>query len=74
MGALEPGGVFVFSAGGPDTAGEHTDASMGVEVYYSILGIPGIVDVINAAGCVCRHLEFDQHPQNHLFVVAQRVT
>ena len=74
MGALEPGGVFVFSAGGLDTADEHTDASMGVEVYYSSLGIPGLLDVISEAGCVCRHLEFDQHPQNHLFVVAQRLT
>ena len=72
MDGLDAGGVFVFSAGGLDAASEHTDASMGVEVYYSTLGITGLLDTVKDAGCVCRHLEFDQHPQKHLFVVAQR--
>ena len=34
--------------------------------------IPGLLDVIAEAGCLCPHLEFDQYPQKHLFVVAQR--
>ena len=72
MGALEPGGVLVFSAGGLDAASEHVDSAMGPAVYYSTLGIPGLLEVIKDAGCICRHLEFDQHPQKHLYVVAQR--
>lgn len=72
MDALEPGGVFAFSAGGLDTASEHTDSSMGVEVYYGTLGIPGLLDLIKEAACVCRHLEFDQYPQKHLFLAVQR--
>jgi len=72
MAALEPGGVFVFSAGGLDAPGEHTDSTMGPEVYYATLGIPGLLDVIGEARCICRHLEFDQFPQNHLLVIVQR--
>lgn len=72
MGALEPGGVFIFTAGGLDEAGEHVDAAMGVEVYYGTLGIPGLLALIGEAGCVCRHLEFDQHPEKHLVLIAQR--
>lgn len=70
--ALEVGGVFLFSAGGLDTPSEHTDSTMGPEVYYSTLGIPTLLDTINDANCVCRRLEFDQHPENHLCVVVQR--
>lgn len=72
LGSLEDRGVFVFSAGGLDSPGEHVDSTMGLRVYYSTLGISGLLDAIKDAGCVCRHLEFDQHPQKHLYVVAQR--
>jgi predicted TPR repeat methyltransferase len=74
MGALEPGGVFIFSAGGTDRPDEHVDATMGPEVYYSTLGIPGLLAVVDEAGCVCRHLEFDQYPEQHLVVIAQRTS
>lgn len=73
MRALEPGGVFVFSAGGLDEAAEHVDAAMGTPLYYGTLGIPGLLAVIGQAGCVCRHIEFDQYPEKHLFVLAQRL-
>jgi predicted TPR repeat methyltransferase len=72
MAALELGGVFVFSAGGLDAPGEHTDNFMGPELYYATLGIPGLLDLFGQAHCVCRHLEFDQFPQNHLVVIVQR--
>ncbi|MBQ5949162.1 class I SAM-dependent methyltransferase [Massilia sp. ST3] len=72
MRALEPGGVFIFSAGGLDAPGEHVDAAMGPEVYYATLGIPGLLDVVAEAGCMVRHLEFDQHPDQHLCVIVQR--
>lgn len=72
MAALDAGGVFVFSAGGLDGPGEHADCAMGPEVYYSTLGIPGLLGVIDASNCICRHLEFDQFPQNHLVLIVQR--
>lgn len=72
MGALEPGGVLLFTAGGLDHPSEHVDACMGPSLYYASLGIPGIVTAIHEAGGVCRHLEFDQRPETHLVVIAQR--
>ncbi|KEA63740.1 putative methyltransferase Atu0936 [Marinobacterium lacunae] len=70
--ALNPGGVCIFSAGGLDKPDEHHDAFMGPEVYYSTLGIPGFLKVIDEAGCICKHLEFDQHPELHLYFIVQR--
>lgn len=72
MRLLEPNGVFIFSAGGLDSPAEHTSSAMGPTVYYSTLGIPGILSVIQEAGCVLRHFEFDQWPQPHLVAVVQR--
>jgi predicted TPR repeat methyltransferase len=74
MHALEAGGVFIFTAGGLDAADSHVDSTMGPEVYYSTLGIPGLLEVIAEAGCICRHLEFDQLPHKHLYVIAQRLS
>lgn len=72
MSLLEPGGVLTFSAGGRDDSHEHTDSTMGPSVYYSTLGIPDLVEVIQVGGCALRHLEFDQWPHQHLVVIAQR--
>lgn len=73
MHCLEVGGVLIFTAGGLDAEDAHVDASMGVEVCYSTLGIPGLLGVITEGACVCRHLEFDQYPEKHLVVVVQRI-
>ena len=72
MGALEPGGVLVFTAGGLDNPSEHTDCYMGPSLYYASMGIPDIVEAIHRGGGLCRHLEFDQLPEKHLVVIAQR--
>jgi hypothetical protein len=72
MAALEPGGVFLFTAGGLDAPDEHWDATMGPSVYYATLGIPGLLATVAEGGCLCRHLEFDQYPQSHLYVIVQR--
>lgn len=72
MHCLEDGGVFIFSAGGLDREDTHVDSSMGPEVCYGTLGIPGLLDAIAEAGCICRHLEFDQLPHQHLVIIVQR--
>jgi len=74
MAALAPGGVFIFSAGGLDAAGEHVDDAMGPALRYATLGIPGLLKVIEEAGCDVRHLEFDQLPERHLAIIVQRRT
>lgn len=72
MDGLAPEGVFIFTVGGLDDAGEKSDSAMGPPVYYSTLGIPGFLALIADCGCVCRHLEFDQFPEQHLYIIAQK--
>lgn len=69
---LEPDGVFLFTMAGLDEPGEKSDSAMGPPVHYSSLGISKILELLAQFGCVCRHLEFDQHPELHLYVIAQK--
>lgn len=73
-GALTPGGVFIWTTGALDAPEEKRDASMGPPVYYSVLGIPRTLQVVAECGCSCRHLEYDQFPEKHLFLVVQKWT
>ena len=71
-GALNPGGVFIWTTGGLDEPGEKRDSAMGPPVYYSVLGISKTLQTVGEAGCVCRHLEYDQWPEKHVFLIAQK--
>ena len=70
--SLSAGGVLIFSFGGTDEPGEHTDNFMGPEVYYSSLGINGFLSLLIKLGAVCRHLEYDQHPELHAYLIVQK--
>lgn len=70
--ALEPGGVFIFTTGGLDKPDEKTDSFMGPEMYYSTLGIPEVLLLVNEMGCICRHLEYDQYPELHVYLIVQK--
>jgi 2-polyprenyl-3-methyl-5-hydroxy-6-metoxy-1,4-benzoquinol methylase len=69
---LTPGGVCIFTTGGLDAPGEKTDSAMGPRMYYSVLGIPKTLKALAQAGCACRHLEYDQYPELHVYLIAQR--
>lgn len=69
---LTPGGVLIFSAGGLDGPGEVTNPCHGQPLYHATPGIPRLLRAIEAAGCVCRHLEYDQPPEKHLYFVVQK--
>jgi SAM-dependent methyltransferase len=71
--ALAPGGVFIFTAGGLEAAEEHQDQAMGVPMYHATLGVPPIKSLLTQAGCALRHFEYDQHPQAHVYLIAQRL-
>ena len=45
---------------------------MGPELYFGALGIPRTLQIIEEEGSVCRHLEYDQYPELHLYVIAQK--
>lgn len=72
MSSLAPGGIFIFSFGGTDTPGEHENNAMGPTVSYSSLGTNGFLQVVMQAGCTCKHLEFDQYPELHTYLIAQK--
>ncbi|GAA3973916.1 class I SAM-dependent methyltransferase [Allohahella marinimesophila] len=71
--SLNPGGVLIFSFGGTDEPGDHTDNFMGPEMYYSSLGTNGFLELIIRLGCACRHLEYDQHPELHTYLIVQKL-
>jgi 2-polyprenyl-3-methyl-5-hydroxy-6-metoxy-1,4-benzoquinol methylase len=68
---LSPGGVIVFTTVGTDAPSQIQNSCMGPPMYHAALGIPKTLQVLSEAGCVCRHLEYDQHPQPHVYIVAQ---
>jgi 2-polyprenyl-3-methyl-5-hydroxy-6-metoxy-1,4-benzoquinol methylase len=70
---LAPGGVFMFTTGGVDKAEEKRDSCMGPPMVYSALGIAKTLELLTHSGCVCRHLEYDQYPEQHVYIIAQRL-
>jgi RimJ/RimL family protein N-acetyltransferase len=69
---LSAGGVLVFTTGGTDHPDEKRDSYMGPPMYHATLGIPETLRVLAEAGCVCRHLEYDQYPEAHVYLIAQK--
>ncbi|WP_394143164.1 class I SAM-dependent methyltransferase [Vibrio atypicus] len=69
---LNEGGVFIFSFGGTPEPGDHEDDFMGPKVYYSSLGTDGFLRLFMELGCVIRHLEFDQYPELHTYLIVQK--
>jgi SAM-dependent methyltransferase len=69
---LAPGGVLLFTTGGTDAPLEKQNSCMGPPMYHAALGIPKTLQVLAEAGCVCRHLEYDQYPEDHVYVIAQK--
>lgn len=70
---LASGGVCIFTTGGLDAPEEKSDASMGQPMYYSVLGLPRLLRLVDDCGCVCRHLEYDQFPELHVYLIVQRL-
>jgi len=69
---LASGGVCIFTTGGLDGPEEKTDSAMGPPMYYSVLGISHTLHLISECQCICRHLEYDQYPEQHLYIIAQK--
>ncbi len=69
---LNLGGVLIFTTGGTDTPGHVTNPYQGQPLYHAALGIPKLLRLIDGLGCICRHLEYDQHPEGHLYLIIQK--
>lgn len=72
LAGLSPGGVAVFTVGGTEGPSETTNSQMGPPMYHGTLGIPRTLELIAEAGSVCRHLEYDQYPELHVYIICQR--
>lgn len=71
---LSPGGILIFSSGGTDTPDEVTNPCLGVPLYHATPGIPKLLQIIHSSGCICRHLEYDQYPEKHVYLIVQNLT
>lgn len=69
---LAADGVLVFTTGGTDAPAEKQDACMGPPMYHATLGMPRTLHVLAEVGCVCRHLEYDQYPEQHVYLIVQK--
>lgn len=69
---LDDDGVLLFSCGGTDESGQHTNEVMGPEVYYASLGLHRYIEILIEAGGFVRHVEFDQHPELHTIIIVQK--
>lgn len=70
--ALSPGGVLIFSSGAVDGPGDSVSEFQGAKLYHAALGAPLLLQILNACECICRHLENDDWPGQHLTIIAQK--
>lgn len=65
-------GILLFSCGGTERRGQHTNTVMGPKIYYASLGLHRYLQILMDANCFVRHVEFDQHPELHTIVIVQK--
>lgn len=70
--ALEPGGVLVSTCGGGDKPNEISGKFQGLDFDYSTLGVNTFLKILAEQQCSCLHLEYDQFPENHVTIIAQK--
>ena len=71
--ALEVDGILLFTCGGGHTTSEVSGSFQGQDFEYSTLGVDAFLKILNEHHCTCRHLEYDQYPENHVYIIAQRI-
>lgn len=70
-GALEKGGVILFTAGGVD--GEITGQMYGQDFYYSSLTEEEYLRTMKESGCKCILFNRDQYPEEHVVFIGAKV-
>lgn len=64
---LADGGVLIYTFG--DAVGEHTDQWHDDTFHYSSIGISANLRLLADAGITCTHLELDQWPLSHVYII-----
>lgn len=70
--ALEPDGVLMFTCGGGYKQSEISGTFQGQDFEYSTSGVNAFLKILNEQHCTCLHLEYDQYPENHVYIIAQK--
>ena len=65
---LAPDGVLVYSFGDA-VEGEHDSEWHDDKFHYSTIGIDGNLQLLTEQGVTCTHLELDQWPENHAYLI-----
>jgi SAM-dependent methyltransferase len=69
---LNSKGVLLFTCGGTIGPEEISGGFEGETFDYSTLGVNQFLRLIREFGCTCRHVEYDQFPENHVTIIAQK--
>ncbi len=69
---LKNDGILIYTFG-DSNCGEHESDWHNDRFHYSTIGINGNLQVLMDNSCKCLHLELDQYPENHTFIIAQKV-
>ena len=69
---LADDGILIFTSGGLDEPDESKNPFLGQPLYHAAPGIPKLLEVITQSESICRHLEYDQHPEKHIFLIVQK--
>ncbi len=64
---LAKDGTLIYTFG--DANGEHDDTWHDDTFHYSSIGIDGNLRILSANGVSCRHLEIDQWPAKHVYII-----
>jgi SAM-dependent methyltransferase len=70
---LEPEGVLVFTCGGGHQQAEVSGTFQEQDFEYSTLGINAFLEILIERQCLCLHLEYDQYPENHVYIIAKKL-
>lgn len=73
LAGLSDGGVLIFTIGGVDGPSEVHDSSMGPPMYHASQGITATLQSLARNSCACRHLKYDQFPEPHVYIIAQKI-
>lgn len=69
---LQSKGVLLFTCGGTIGPEEISGGFEGQTFDYSTLGVNEFLRLLIEFGCTCKHLEYDQYPQKHVCIIAQK--
>jgi len=69
---LDNHGVIIFTSGAVDEAGDGSSRFIRQKLYHAALGVPTLLNILADCNCVCRHLENDDWPNQHLYIFAQK--